>query len=133
MPRMIGGGLSRREREILEILYNRGQATAAEVQTALPDPPTYSAVRSILRILEQKGVVRHEEQGKRYLYFPTQPHQSAARSALRQVLHTFFGGSLESAVRTFLSDETTQVEEEELQRLAELIEQAKSQEGEEEA
>ena len=130
MPRMIGRGQSRREREILEILYSQGQATATEVQAALPDPPTYSAVRSILRILEQKGYVRHEEQGKRYVYLPTQPHQTAARSALRQVLQTFFGGSLESAVRTFLSDEATEVDEAELERLAELIEQAKSQEGE---
>jgi BlaI family transcriptional regulator, penicillinase repressor len=130
MPRMIGKGLSRREREILEVLYRQGQATAAEVQAALPDPPTYSAVRSILRILVEKGYARHEEQGKRYLYLPTQPHQSAARSALRQVLQTFFGGSLESAVRTFLTDETSKVDEEELARLAELIEEAQSQEGE---
>jgi predicted transcriptional regulator len=130
MPRMIGKGLSRREREILEVLYRQGQATAAEVQAALSDPPTYSAVRSILRILVQKGYARHEEQGKRYLYLPTQPHQSAARSALRQVLQTFFGGSLESAVRTFLTDETTEVDEEELARLAELIEEAQAQEGE---
>ena len=130
MPRMIGSGLSRREREILEVLYREGQVSAAEVQAALPDPPTYSAVRSILRILEQKGYIRHEEQGKRYIYLPTQPHQTAAQSALKQVLQTFFAGSLESAVRTFLSDETTEVDEAELARLAELIEQAKSQEDE---
>src|SRR5690242_21147664 len=104
MPKMIGSGLSRREREILNILYGHGKASAAEVLAGLPQPPSYSAVRSLLRVLEGKGLVRHEQEGKRYLYRPTQPRSTAARSALKGVVQTFFSGSLERAVRTFLSD-----------------------------
>ncbi len=125
MPKMIGQGLSRREREALDALHRLGKATASEVMEAMPQPPSYSAVRSILRILETKGHVRHEEEGKRYLYLPVEAPQAAARSALDQVMNTFFGGSLESAVRTFLGGQTEGVEEEELSRLAELIEQAR--------
>jgi len=126
MPRMIGKGLSRREREILDILHANGQATASEVHESLPDAPTYSAVRSTLRILEEKGHIRHQEDGKRYVYVPTEPRQHAGESALRQVMQTFFGGSLESAVRTFLSDRETSISDEELERLRTLIEQKRS-------
>ena len=128
MPRMVGSGLSRREREILDVLHREAKATAAQVHAALPHAPSYSSVRSLLSILETKGHVRHEQEGKRYVYLPTQPRQAAARSALKNVVHVFFGGSLESVVRTFLSD--ADVSEEELARLAELIEQAKKNEGE---
>lgn len=130
MPRMIGSGLTRREREILEVLYREGKASAAEVLAGLPDPPSYSAVRSLLRVLEEKGLIRHEPQGKRYLYVPTQPRNAAASSALKTVLQTFFAGSMERAVRAFLSDSETDVSEEELTRMAELIEQARKNEGE---
>ena len=126
MPRMIGTGLSRREREILDILHRRGRATAAEILDALPDSPSYSAVRSVLRILVAKGHARHEEQGKRYLYLPTQPRPAAAQSALHGVLQTFFGGSLSDAVKTFLSDTDARLSENELSELAALIAQARA-------
>ena len=131
MPRMIGGGLSRREREILEILHRRGRASVGEVLEDMPDPPSYSAVRSILRILGEKGHVRHIEEGKRYLYMPTEASQSPARSALQQVVQTFFGGSLEQVVKTFLADQEVTVSSEELDRLASLIEQARQEENSE--
>ena len=125
MPRMIGRGLSRREREVLEALHRLPRATAAEVMAAMPDPPSYSAVRSVLRILEEKGHVRHEEEGKRYLYLPIESRQTAATSALDQVMQTFFGGSLESAVRTFLDTRDAELSDGELDRLSQLIESAK--------
>ena len=124
---MIGTGLSRREREILEVLHERGDATAADVLAALPDPPSNSAVRALLRVLEAKGHVTHVESGRRFLYKPTERPESAARSALTRVLRTFFGGSLEGAVRTFLTDADTRLSDEELTRLSALIEEAKSQ------
>jgi predicted transcriptional regulator len=120
--------LSRRERQIMDILFERGEATAAEVMAALSDPPSNSAVRSLLRILEEKGHVRHVKKGMRYLYRPVQPRQSAAHSVLRQVLHTFFGGSVEKAVTTLLSAPDSRLSDAELDRLAELI--ARSREGE---
>jgi BlaI family penicillinase repressor len=121
MPRMIGTGLSRREREILELLHRLGRATAADILAALPNSPSYSAIRSVLRILVAKGHARHEEEGKRYVYLPTQPRPAAAQSALRGVLQTFFGGSLSDAVKTFLSDTDAELTEAELAELAELI------------
>lgn len=126
MPRMIGSGLSRREREIIDVLYKLGKATAMDVMNEMPDPPSYSAVRSILRILEEKGHIQHEEDGKRYLYLPTQPQQTAAKSAIQQVIQTFFGGSIEQAVKTFISDKDTNISEDELNRLANMIEEARS-------
>ncbi len=122
---MIGNGLSRREREVVDILHRLGQATALDVHEAMPSAPTYSAVRSTLRILEEKGQIKHVEDGKRYVYVPAEPRQTAARSALDQVVNTFFGGSLEGVVRTYLSNAETSVSDEELDRLSELIEQAK--------
>src|SRR5580658_10091334 len=112
MPRKIGSGLSMREREMLDILHRLGKATAAEVQEALADPPSYSAVRSILRILEGKGHVAHFEEGKRYTYAPVEPRTSAARNALQTVVRNFFGGSLESAVSAFLADSETEISKE---------------------
>lgn len=132
MPKMIGSGLSRREREILDILYKRGKASAAEVHAALPAPPSYSAVRTLLGVLLEKGHVRHEADGKRFLYCPTRPRQEAARSALRQVLDTFFGGSLAGAAQTFLTDEDTHLSDEELSQLSQLIAQAQAAESQKE-
>src|SRR5579872_5440023 len=94
--------LSRRERQILNILYARGHATVAEIQTALPDPPSYSATRALLRILEHKGHVRHATDGPRYVFSPRIPKSRAQRSALKHVLQTFFNGSISDAVATFL-------------------------------
>jgi predicted transcriptional regulator len=131
MPRMIGDGLSRREREMMEILHRLGRAAVGEVREALPDPPSYSSVRSILRILEEKGHVKHIEEGKRFLFSPTEASQSAAKSALRGVLKTFFGGSLEAAVKTFLTDQEADLSADELARLADMISQARDEESKE--
>jgi predicted transcriptional regulator len=117
--------LSRRERQIVDILYAQGRGTAAEVQAALPDPPSYSAVRAMLRILEEKGHVRHEQDGPRYVYVPTVGRDSAKRSALRHVLRTFFDGSTEQAISALLDDASTKMSEVELDRLARMIDQAR--------
>jgi predicted transcriptional regulator len=117
--------LSRRERQIVDILYSQGRATAAEVQAALPDPPSYSAVRAMLRILEEKGHVRHEQDGPRYVYVPTIGRENAKRSALRHMLQTFFDGSAEQAISTLLDDSSTRLSDRELDRLARMIEQAR--------
>ncbi|HLK60438.1 MAG TPA: BlaI/MecI/CopY family transcriptional regulator [Chthonomonadaceae bacterium] len=130
MPRMIGTGLSRREREILDILYRLGRASAAEVLEALSEPPSYSSVRALLRILEEKGHLRHEEEGKRYLYLPTQPQSTVAQNALKNVLRTFFGGRMENAVKAFLSDTEADLSNEELDRMAQLLEEARKTERE---
>lgn len=117
--------LSRRERQIVDILYAQGRATAAEVQSALPDPPSYSAVRAMLRILEEKGHVRHELDGPRYVYVPTVPRDNAKRSALRHMVQTFFEGSAEQAISALLDESSTRLSEAELARLARLIERAR--------
>ena len=117
--------LSRRERQILDILYQRGQATAAEVQSALPEPPSYSAVRALLRILEEKGHVRHEQDGPRYVYLPTVARDNAQRSALRHILHTFFDGSAEQAISALLGDASGKMSSAELDRLARMIDTAR--------
>ena len=117
--------LSRRERQIVDILYSHGRATAAEVQAALPDPPSYSAVRSMLRILEEKGHVRHEQDGPRYVYLPTIARDNAKRSALRHMLQTFFDGSAEQAISALLDDSSARLSDRELDRLARMIEQAR--------
>src|SRR6186997_204435 len=94
--------LSRRERQMMDILYARGRASAAEIHEALPDAPTYSAVRAKLRVLEEKGHVRHEEESLRYVYLPTTPRDAARKSALRHLISTFFAGSVEDAVAALL-------------------------------
>ena len=117
--------LSRRERQILDILYERGHATAAEVQAGLPEPPSYSAVRALLRILEEKGHVRHQQDGPRYVYLPTLPRDNAKRSALRHVLKTFFDGSAEQAISALLDENSSTLSPAELDRLARLIDSAR--------
>jgi BlaI family penicillinase repressor len=117
--------LSRRERQIIDILYAHGRATAVDVQNALPDPPSYSAVRAMLRILEDKGHVRHEQDGPRYVYVPTIGRDNAKRSALRHMLRTFFDGSAEQAISTLLDDTSTKLSEAELERLSRLIARAR--------
>jgi predicted transcriptional regulator len=117
--------LSRRERQILDILYERGQATAADVQAALPEPPSYSAVRALLRILEEKGHVRHQQDGPRYVYVPTVARDNAKRSALRHVLKTFFDGSAEQAISALLDEGSSKLSSAELDRLARLIDTAR--------
>lgn len=117
--------LSRRERQIIDILYARGRATAAEVQEALPDPPGYSAVRALLRILEEKGHVRHEQDGPRYVYLPTLARDNARKSAIRHMVQTFFEGSASQAISALLDDPRARLSDDELQRLARLIEDAR--------
>ena len=118
--------LSRRERQIVDILYAQGKATAADVQAALPDPPSYSAVRAMLRILEDKGHVKHEQDGPRYVYVPTVARDNAKRSALLHVLDTFFDGSTEQAISALLDDSASTLSDAELDRLARLIAQARN-------
>jgi len=117
--------LSRRERQILDILYERGQATAADVQAALPEPPSYSAVRALLRILEEKGHVRHQQDGPRYVYLPTVARDNAKRSALHHMLKTFFDGSAEQAISALLDENSSRLSSAELDRLARLIDTAR--------
>ena len=117
--------LSRRERQIVDILYAQGRATAAEVQAALPDPPSYSAVRAMLRILEEKGHVRHEQDGPRYIYVPTVARDSAKKSAIRHVLRTFFEGSTSQAISALLDDDGANLSDAELDRLSGMIERAR--------
>lgn len=117
--------LSRRERQIMGIVYARGQASATEVLNGLPDPPTRTAVRTLLRILEDKGHLKHTKRGREFVYRPTRPRARAGRSALRRVLQTFFDGSLENAVAVHLSDPQSALSAEELERLADLVRRAR--------
>jgi BlaI family transcriptional regulator, penicillinase repressor len=117
--------LSRRERQIMDILHARSLATAAEVHQLLPDAPSYSAVRALLRILEQKGHAKHREDGPRYVYLATEPRARARRSALRRVLSTFYGGSVELAVAGLLEAADTHLTDEEMNQIQALINKAK--------
>jgi BlaI family transcriptional regulator, penicillinase repressor len=115
---------------MVEILHRLGQATAAEVHEQMPNAPSYSAVRATLRILEEKGHIVHNQDGKRFVYAPAVAKDEAANSALDQLLSTFFGGSMTGVVRTFLSREESNIDSEELDRLSALIEEAKNKEKE---
>ena len=117
--------LTRRERQIIDVLYRRGRATAAEVMAELPGTPSYSTVRTQLRVLEEKGHVRHEEEGPRYVYMPALPRHAARRSALRHLVNTFFDGSTAKVVAALLGGEGTRLTDEELKRVAELVEKAR--------
>jgi BlaI family transcriptional regulator, penicillinase repressor len=124
-----GDGLSRRERQIMDAVYARGEASAAEVHGDLPDAPGQTAVRTMLRILEEKGHLKHRQEGLKYIYRPSRPRGRAGRSALKKVLRTFFDGSLEKAVAAHLSDPAAELSPSELERLAELIRQARRGKG----
>ena len=117
--------LSRRERQIMSVVHRLGRATAAEVLAEMPEPPSYSAVRAMLRILEDKGQLRHEQDGPRYVYSTTMPVERAGRSALRDVVTTFFAGSAEEAVATLIDMNERKLSGEELDRLADLIDRAR--------
>ena len=121
--------LSRRERQIMDILFRDGQATASEVQAAMADPPSYSAVRAMLRILEDKGHARHEQDGPRYVYKPVIARERAKRSAMTHLLQTFFEGSHEQAVAALLDEASTSLSDKELDRLAEVIDRHRNKEG----
>ena len=120
--------LSRRERQIMDVIYRQGSATAQDVRAQMPDPPSYSAVRALLRVLEGKGHLKHRHDGPRYVYHPTVARDRARKSALKQLLSTFFDDSPEAAVAALLDMSTDESDDGELDRLAALIERAR-QEG----
>jgi BlaI family transcriptional regulator, penicillinase repressor len=117
--------LSRRERQIMDVLYERGKASAAEVLDAMPDPPSYSAVRAMLRVLEEKGHALHEQDGARYIYAPAVPREAARESALQRLVQTFFGGSTEQAVAALIDMSREQLDDAQLRRMSKMIEQAR--------
>jgi len=117
--------LSRRERQIMDVLHAKTSATAAEVRAALPDPPGYSAVRALLRILEEKGHVKHREEGARYIYLPRVSQAAASRSALKRVVTTFFQGSVTQTMAALLETADTRLADSELNKLQQIIKHAK--------
>jgi predicted transcriptional regulator len=118
-------GLSRRERQIMDILYQRGKSSVSEVKEALPNAPSYSAVRAMLRILEEKGHIRHQEEGLKYVYLPKVARDKAKRSAVKHLLDTFFSDSPDQIVAALLDVSSTRLTRAELDRMTEMIEQAK--------
>ncbi len=118
--------LSNRERQIMDILYRQASATAAEVHEQLPDPPSYSAVRATLRILEEKGQVRHDQDGPRYVFRPAVARDKAKRTAIRHLVQTFFDGSPELAVATLLDESASELSKDDFARLEKLIDDAKN-------
>jgi predicted transcriptional regulator len=120
--------LSRRERQIMDVIYRLGRATAADVAAALPDAPTYTTVRGLLRILERKGHLHHVQEGQRYVYLPLAPRESAGASLLSHVVRTFFDGSTASAVAALLG-RTKRLSDAELRRLSALIDEARVKRG----
>lgn len=125
MPRPALLDLSRRERQIVDALFRLGRGSAAEVRAELPDAPSYSAVRALLRILEEKGHVRHEQDGPRYVYMPTVARENAKRSALRHLVQTFFEGSATQAISALLDSSSSKLSDAELERLAHMLEEAR--------
>jgi predicted transcriptional regulator len=119
------GEFSRRERQIMDALYGLGRGSAADIREALPDPPSYTAVRTMLTILHEKGHVKFESDGTRYIYEPAVPREDVARSAIERILRTFFDNSVEKVVQTLVDREETRVDSEQLDRLARIIEQAR--------
>jgi predicted transcriptional regulator len=117
--------LTKRERQIMDVLYRLGRATAADILAAMPGAPTYSTVRTQLRVLEGKGHVRHEEQGLRYVYMPTVPRSAARKSALKHLVETFFDGSSAKAVAALLGGEASRVSDDDLDRIAALLKSAR--------
>ena len=128
MPKNLHAVLSRRERQIMDILYQLGRATAAEVGKSLPGEPSDSTVRTQLRVLESKGHIRHEEDGQRYVYLPVVPRRVVRKSALKHVVNTFFDGSVEKVVAALLGPDGARLSEAELDRIAGIIEKARAEE-----
>jgi predicted transcriptional regulator len=123
--RALHASFSRRERQIMDILFRRGRATAADVMHELPGEPSYSTVRTQLRVLEEKGHVRRESEGVPFVYMPVVTRQTARKSALRHLVDTFFDGSAENAVAALLGGEGSKLTDEQLERISELIARAK--------
>jgi BlaI family transcriptional regulator, penicillinase repressor len=128
MAKNLHAVLSRRERQIMDILYQLGRATAAEVGRALPGEPSDSTVRTQLRVLESKGHVRHEEDGQRYVYLPVVPRRVVSKSALKHVVNTFFDGSIEKVVAALLGPDGARLDDDELERIAGIVAKAKAEE-----
>jgi BlaI family penicillinase repressor len=126
LPETRHSALTRREREIMDILYRRGRATAGEVMADLSGQPNYSTVRTQLRVLEGKGHVGHEEHGLRYVYSPAVPRSSARKSAMRHLVETFFDGSAEHAVAALLGGEGAKLTDEQLDRIADLVKKSRT-------
>jgi len=118
-------GLSRRERQIMEIVYQRGKASASDIRDAMDDAPSYSAVRALLRVLEHKGHVKHESDGLKYVYVPIVNRDKAKRSAVKQLLDTFFSDSPDQIVAALLDVSAKRLTREELDRMTAMIEKAK--------
>jgi predicted transcriptional regulator len=121
--------LTRRERQIMDVLYRRGRATAADVMVDIPGEPNYSTVRTQLRVLEDKGHVRHDEEGLRYVYAPAIPRHAARKSALKHLVETFFDGSAEQVVAAVLGGEASRLTDEDLKRIADLVAEARKEGG----
>jgi BlaI family transcriptional regulator, penicillinase repressor len=121
--------LGRRERQIMEIIHRRGRANAAEVLADLPDPPTYTAVRGMLRLLEEKGYLRHEQDGPRYVYSPTADSRRVSHSALKHLVQTFFDGSGSSAVAAMVDIYEKDLADEDLDRLQKILDRARGKRG----
>src|ERR1017187_386302 len=119
------GGLSRRERQIMDVLYQRGKTSASEVRESMEAAPGYSAVRAMLRVLEEKGHIKHQAEGLKYVYVPTVAREKAKRSAVKHVMETFFNGSPEQIVAALLDVASTQITSDELDRMSAMIEKAK--------
>ena len=117
--------LSRRERQVMDILHRRGEATVAEIMAELPDPPTYSAVRSVLRILGEKDIIRYKEDGPRYIYYPAQDTEAARDDVLAHVVRTYFAGSPEQAVTALLRMSDVDMKDDDVERLRETIRRAR--------
>ena len=118
--------MSRRERQIMDVVFARGRATGQEIQEGLPDKPNYSSVRTILRVLERKGYVRHVEEGLRYVYEPTVAREAASRSALQRIIRTFFDGSAKEAAAALLDPSVFHLSDEELSELGQIVDRAKN-------
>ena len=128
MAKNLHAVLSRRERQIMDLLYQLGRATAAEVGKALPGQPSDSTVRTQLRVLESKGHIRHEDDGQRYVYLPVVPRRVVRKSALKHVVNTFFDGSIEKVVAALLGPDGSRLSDEELERIADIVAKAKAEE-----
>src|SRR5688572_32272706 len=129
MTNSLHAGLSRRERQIMDFLYQAGRATAAELMKALPGEPSDSTVRTQLRVLEAKGHVRHEEDGVKYVYYPVVPRRVVRKSALKHVMNTFFDGSAEKVVAALLGADGGRLSEDELDRIADIVAKARAEES----
>lgn len=121
---MTEAALSKRERQIMDVVFALGEASAADVHERLPEAPSYTAVRTMLRLLEGKGLVQHQQQGKKYIYSPCQSPKREGRSALQRVVQVFFGGSLEDALAAHLSDPGMKLNAEQLKRLRAVVDEA---------